>query len=93
VSEHRVKVLDSLNQILQKSPNTRISMTVRRPHIQSEIRKRLPGEVASIVRTPRKCDVIGYLRTRLKDDTNPDGMDSSLEAEILKKIPEDISEM
>jgi len=29
---------------------------------------------------------------RLKEDTTPDAMNSSLEAEILKKILEDISE-
>jgi len=90
--EHRVKILNSLDQILQKSPGTRIFMTGR-THIQAEIRKRLPGRVASIAINPRKSDVMGYLRTRLKEDTNPDAMDSSLEADILKKIPDDISEM
>jgi len=90
--EHRVKILNSLDQILQKSPGTRIFMTGR-THIQAEIRKRLPGRVASIAINPRKSDVVGYLRTRLKEDTNPDAMDSSLEADILKKIPDDISEM
>ena len=34
--EHRVKVLDSLHQIRQKSPGTRIFVTGR-PHIQDEI--------------------------------------------------------
>ena len=90
--EHRVKILESLDQILQKSPGIRIFMTGRQ-HIQAEIRKRLSGRVASIAVTPKKGDVIGYLRTRLKEDTNPDAMDSTLEAEILRKIPEDISEM
>ena len=90
--EHRIKILDSLDQILQKSPGTRVFMTGR-PHIQEEVRKRLPGRVASIVITPRKSDVIGYLCTRLKEDPSPDAMDSNLEAEILKKIPDDISEM
>jgi len=90
--EHRVKILDSLDQIIQRSPGTRIFMTGR-PHIQAEIKKRLAGRVVSIAITPRKNDVIGYLRTRLKEDTNPDAMDSSLEADILRKIPEDISEM
>jgi len=90
--EHRIKILDSLNQILQKSPGTRIFMTGR-PHVQAEVRKRLSGRVVTIAITPRKYDVIEYLRTRLKEDTNPDAMDSSLEADILRKIPEDISEM
>jgi len=90
--EHRVKILDSLDQILRKSPGTRIFMTGR-PHIQAEIGKRLSGRVASISITPRRSDIIEYLRNRLKEDTNPDAMDSSLEADILKKIPEDVSEM
>jgi len=77
VPEHRIKILDSLDQILQKSPGTRIFMTGR-PHVQGEIQNRLSGQVASIPITPRKGDVIGYLRTRLKEDTNPDAMDSSL---------------
>jgi len=90
--EHRIKILESLDQILQRSPGTRIFMTGR-PHVQAEIQKRLTGRVASIAVTPKKGDVIGYLRTRLKEDTNPDAMDSGLEADILRKIPEDISEM
>jgi len=92
VPEHRVKILNSLNQILQKSPGIRIFMTGRQ-HVQAEIQKRLSGRVASIAITPKKGDVIGYLRTRLKEDTNPDAMDDNLEADILRKIPEDISEM
>ena len=91
-AEYRVKILDSLNPLLQKSPGLRIFVTGR-PHIQSEITKRLSGRVATIAITPRRGDVIGYLRSRLNEDTNPDAMDSSLEADILKKIPEDISEM
>ena len=91
-AEHRVKLLDSLDRILQKSPATRIFMTGR-PHIQAEIRKRLSGQVTSIAIIPRKDDVTEYLRTRLKEDTNPDAMDSTLEAEILRKIPEDVSDM
>ena len=92
VPEHRVKILNSLNQILQKSPGIRIFMTGRQ-HVQAEIQKRLSGRVASIAITPKKGDVIGYLRTRLEEDTNPDAMDDNLEADILRRIPEDISEM
>ena len=92
VAEHRVKLLNSLNKILQKSPSTRIFVTGR-PHIQDEIEYRLPGRVATIHITPRRGDIIRYLRSRLDEDTTPDAMDSRLEADILKKIPEDISEM
>jgi len=90
--EHRVKLLDSLGQILQNSSGTRIFMTGR-PHIQAEIGKRLSGRVGTISITPRRDDVVGYLRTRLKEDTNPGAMDNNLEVDILRKIPEDISEM
>ena len=37
-------------------------------------------------------DIIRYLQSRLEEDIDPDAMDSSLEADILKKIPEDFSE-
>ena len=91
-AEYRVKILDSLNQLLQKSPGLRIFVTGR-PHIQPEITKRLSGRVTAIAITPKRGDVIKYLRARLNEDTNPDAMDGSLEEDILKKIPEDISEM
>ena len=91
-AEHRIKVLDSLHQVRQKSPGTRIFVTGR-PHIQDEIGRRIPGRLTTIRITPKRDDIIGYLRARLSEDTNPDAMDSSLEADILKKIPDDISEM
>ena len=92
VAGHQVKLLSSLNQILKESPATRVFMTGR-PHIQAEVGKRLPGRVTSLSITPRRDDIISYLHSRLDEDTTPDAMDSSLEADILKKIPEDISEM
>jgi len=92
VPEHRVKLLGSLNQILQESPATRIFMTGR-PHIRPEAERRLAGRVTSLSISTKTDDIIRYLRSRLEEDTNPDAMDSSLEADILKKIPEDVSEM
>jgi len=92
VAEHRVKILNSLNKILQKSPGTRILVTGR-SHIQDEIGRRLSVKVTTMRITPRRDDIISYLHSRLDEDTTPDAMDSSLEADILKKIPEDISEM
>jgi len=92
VGVQRVKVLYSLKQILERSPRTRIFVTGR-PHIQAEMEKRLAGRVISIRVCPTKGDIIGYLRVRLGEDETPDAMDASLEAEILEKIPENISEM
>ena len=88
----RVKILDSLNKILQSSPGTRMFVTGR-SYIEAEVGKRLSGRVTAIRITPRRDDVVSYLRSRLDEDTTPDAMDSTLKADILKKIPEDISEM
>jgi len=92
VAEYRAKILNSLNKILQKSPGARVFVTGR-PHIQDEIEKRLSGRLTTMRIIPRRGDIISYLRARLDEDTIPDAMDSGLEADILKKIPEDISEM
>jgi len=47
---HRVKLLDSLNQILQKSPGARIFLTGR-PHIRGEVNKHLSGRATTIYNT------------------------------------------
>ena len=92
VQGYRVKLLDSLGQILKKSPGTRIFVTGR-PHIRPEIGRRLTGKVTSVSISTKRDDIIRYLHNRLDEDATPDAMDSSLEADILKRIPEDISEM
>ena len=92
VPEHRIKLLDSLNKILQESPTTRVFVTGR-SHIRPDIARRLAGRVASLPISTKRDDIIRYLHSRLEEDTTPDAMDSSLEAEILKRIPEDVSEM
>ena len=92
VAGHRVKLLGLLSQILQKSPGTRVFVTGR-PHIQAEIRRHLARRVTSVSVTPRRDDIVSYLHSRLDEDTTPDAMDSSLKADILNRIPEDISEM
>ena len=92
VAAHRLKLLDSLNQILQRSPGTRIFVTGR-PHIQAEVRRRLSGRVTTLRLTPRYHDIVSFLNSRLGEDTMPDVMDSSLKVDILKKILRDISEM
>ena len=89
---HRVKILDSLKQILEKSPGTRIFVTGR-PHVWAEIERRLAGRVISVSIRSCKDDIIRYLRVRLSEGETPDAMDMRLEADILEKIPESISEM
>ena len=92
VPGNRVKILDSLNTVLQNSPGTRVFVTGR-PHIRPEMERRLAGRVTTLFISPKRDDIIGYIHARLNEDPDPDAMDDSLEADILKKIPEDISEM
>jgi len=89
---HRVKLLNSLKQILEKSPLTRI-LIIGRPYIRAEIEKRLAGRVISVSVSPSRNDIIEYLRARLDEDETPDAMDESLEADILERIPQNMSEM
>jgi len=91
-TEHIAKSLNSLGQLLHRCPGTRMFMTGR-PHILPEIRTRLGERVTSISINPKRNDIITYLNRRLAMDITPDAMDSALEADILEKIPSDISEM
>ena len=88
----RYRLIDSLKVILEKSPDTRIFVTGR-PHIRAEIEIRLAGWVTSISVGPTRDDIVKFLRVRLSEDETPDAMDENLEADILEKIPGNISEM
>ena len=57
---HQVKLLDSLNQTLEKSPHIRIFI-IGRPHIRAEVEKRLAGRVISISIGSSEDDIVGYL--------------------------------
>ena len=89
---HRVKLLDSLNQVLQMSPGARIFLTGR-PHIRGEVERHLSRRAATRSITPTEDDIIIFLRTKLKEDTMPDAMDACLEEEIMKNIPKTVLEM
>ena len=89
---HRVRLLNSLQRILEGSPRTRV-LIIGGPRIRAGIEKRLGGRVTSISLGVSKGDIIEYLRVRLDEDETPDAMDGSLEADILEKVPENMSEM
>jgi len=88
----RFRLFDSLEAILAKSPGARIFVTGR-PHIRTEIETRLKGRVTSVSVGPSRDDIVRLLRVRLSEDETPEAMDSSLEADILEKIPQSTSEM
>jgi len=88
----RTKILHSLRGIMEISPTTRVFMTGR-PHVGDEVEKNLPGGVAVVSISPRKDDIIQYIRKKLAEDSTSDEMDERLEEEIVKRIPETVSEM
>ena len=92
VAVHRLKIIGSLRRVLQNSPRTRLFLTGR-AHIRGEVESRLAGRAAILFIAPKKEDITEYLRARLDEDTNPEAMDDSLEADIVERIPETISEM
>ena len=88
----RVRLLNSLKQILEKSPGTRV-FTTGRPYIGAEIDKRLAGYVKSLSISSIRKDITGYLRIKLHEDVALDATDESLETEILDKLPGNVSEV
>ena len=88
----RVKLLNSLPQILEKSPRTRIFI-IGRPHVRTEIEKRLAGRVIGVPVGPSSDAIMEYLRLRLNEDEIRDAIDQSLEVDIVEKIPETMLEM
>ena len=84
--EHRIVVLDSLSQILQASPNTRIFMTGR-PQVRTEVERKLDGMATFILIRATEDGVLRFLNEKLKMDTIPDMMSGTLEGDIMKSIP------
>jgi len=91
VPEHRMVVLESLGQILRASPNARIFITGR-PHVRSEVERRLDGTATFILIEPMGDGIVKYLREKLKNDTTPEEMTSALEANIMESISQLSSE-
>jgi len=90
-TKHRPELWDSLQQIIQQCPNIRLFITGR-PHIREEIKKYFPGHPDLPAIKPTEQDIQVYLAMRLKRDPEPDAMDTKLEADILRIIPDKISE-
>jgi len=91
VPEHRMVILESLGQIVQGSLGARIFLTGR-SHVQSEVERKLNGAAAFVLIEPTRGGIIKYLREKLRKDTTPEMMSSTLEANIIEGIPEISSE-
>ena len=85
VPGHQMVILESLGQIVRESLDTRIFMTGR-SHVRSEVERRLGRAVAFLLVEPTDDGIIGYLREKLRCDTAPEMMSSTLEANILEGI-------
>jgi len=89
--KHRQQLLEAVQEIVRVSPNTRVFLTGR-PHIYDEI-VRYFSKAVRIPVCPTQADIKSYLEKRLSDDTDPNAMDKKLRADIMRIIPEKISEM
>jgi len=86
------KILRSLKDIIEMSPTTRVFLAGR-PHVGGEVRRHLSGGIVVVPISSRKDDIIRYIHSKLVEDTTFDEMDERLEAEIVRRIPDTVSEM
>ena len=84
VPEHRMIVLESLGQMLQGSPNTRLFMTGR-PHVRSEVERELGGAATFVSIRATEDGVLGFLREKLRKGTIPSLMTSTLEGSVRNR--------
>ena len=88
---HRREFLESIRGVIRALPNTRVFLTGR-PHIDDEIVRHF-NKTVRINLSPTHADIRSYLEMRLGNDTDPVAMDDKLRADIMRIIPEKISEM
>ena len=87
----RQELLMSLQSIVRGSPSTRVLFTGR-SHVQEEV-KRCFAKTIIIHVSPTGDDIRVYLGVRLDRDTEPDAMDDDLRKDIMRIIPEMVSEV
>ena len=86
-----LELLESLKDILQESSRMRIFVTGR-PHVEAEIVRYFTTAVIVPI-NPTTDEIKRYLERKLEMDTMHDEMSDALRADILRIIPERISEM
>jgi len=89
-AKNRQELLESMQEIVRVSPNTRVFLTGR-PHIDHEIVKCFIRAVRIPI-SPIRADIKSYLEMRLGGDTDPNAMDGELREGIITAILEGISE-
>ena len=89
--KHLPDLLESLGDIVQESPRTRIFLTGR-PHVQESIQRYFPKAVVMPI-IPNPDDIRNYVERRLDKDAEPEAMNQGLRADIVRVILENISDM
>ena len=89
--KHLPELLESLRDIVQQSPNTRIFLTGR-PHLTEDI-QRYFSHMVVIPISPKTGEVRSYLEMRLERDPEPESMNDGLRADIIRIILEKASDM
>lgn len=91
-AKHLPELWESLKDIVCACPNTRLFLTGR-PRILDEVRRYFPGGVDMIPICPTEEDIGIYVRMRLRKDSETNQMDEGLQADILRIITGEMSEM
>ena len=84
-------LLEPLREIIQECPRTRIFLTGR-PHVKENIQRYFTKAVVIPI-NPSTDDIRNYLEMRLDRDGEPEAMDDDLRADIVRIIPEKMSDM
>ena len=85
------ELLESLRDSTRESPGARIFLTGR-PHVKEAIQKYFAKAVVVPI-NPNPNDIRAYLEMRLDRDPEPEAMNDSLRADILRVILEKTSDM
>jgi len=85
------ELLQSLRDIVQESPWTRIFLTGR-PHVEEAILKCFIKAVVIPI-SPNRDDIRNYLEMRLDRDDEPEAMNNDLRTDIVRTILEKMSDM
>jgi len=89
--KHLLGLLGSMKEVVEDSPRTRIFLTGR-PQVEAEITRYFATRVTVRV-IPETHDITRYLENKLEMDPEPIAMSDGLRADILRIIPERVSEM
>ena len=87
----RQELLESLRDIVRESPSTRVLFTGR-SHVEDEVKKYFT-DVITVPVSPTEGDIRVYLDARLDGDPEPYAMDDDLRRDIMRIIPQMISEV